>query len=155
MERLRLGFPCGSAVKNLPVSQEGLRPYWFNYDYLKVKTSRETINKIYTSHIPLGKFLQISMHGIRCPQMHPLTWKQKRKETEGISALGETQLSHRLRFIILLFYYVSLRDKMQGGRRTDGGIRWIRRNLTVMPADCPVTSPHQYIRSYYFQKAKG
>ena len=27
MERLRLGFPRGSAVKNLPVSQEGLRPY--------------------------------------------------------------------------------------------------------------------------------
>ena len=141
MEGLRLGFPSGSAVKNLPVLQEGLRPYWFNYDYLKVKISQETINKIYTSHIPLGKFLQISMHGIRCPQMHPLTWKQKRKETEGISTLGETQLSHWLRFIILLFYYVSLCDKMQGGSRTDGGIRWIRRNLTVMPVDCPVTSP--------------
>jgi len=81
------------------------------------------------------------MHGVRCPQMHSLTWKPKRKETEGISTLGETQLSHRLRFIIPLFYYVSLRDKMQGGRRTDGGIRWIRRNRTVMPVDCPVTSP--------------
>lgn len=38
-------------------------------------------------------------------------------------------VSHWLRFIVLLFYYVSLHDKMQGGSRTDGGIRWLRRNL--------------------------
>lgn len=31
---------------------------------------------------------------------------------------------HGLRFIVLLFSYVSLRDKMQGGSRTDGGVGW-------------------------------
>lgn len=55
-------------------------------------------------------------------------------------------VSHWLRFIVLLFYYVSLHDKMQGGSRTDGGVRWFRRNVKVMPVNCNVVSPTDILR---------
>jgi hypothetical protein len=34
---------------------------------------------------------------------------------------------------MLLFYYVSLHDKMPGGSGTDGRVRWFRKSLKVMP----------------------
>lgn len=49
--------------------------------------------------------------------------------------------SHWLRFIVPLFYYMSLHDEMQGGSRTDGGVRRSRRNLKVMAVNCNVISP--------------
>ena len=51
--------------------------------------------------------------------------------------------SQWLRFIALLSSSVSLHDKMQGGSRADGGVRWVRGTLKVMPVKCNGTPPSE------------
>lgn len=138
----------------------GLRPYWFNCDYLKVKISQETINKIYTLYIPPGKFLQISMHSIRWPHMHPLTWKWKRKETEGFSTLGGKHDSHWLRFIVYcsVMCHSMIQCKVGVGQMEEvdgsGGISKSCLWLRTMSVDRSVTFPTNILGVTIFKKSK-